>query len=267
MRREKLFGICLAGAVLLFLAGCASTPPSGKNSLEVQTSVSAPRSYRPLEVRNSCFVESIHFCDFYEARQLGGTGGWARILQWGDRQKDYSIKGGHAVAVYQLKNRLWVYDVNNGFLSLAAPVERKLDLTEVSPQIVKRYPDMKPALMRYVEPLRQSPEKKGPDYTKGATTQDLDETLKVAVELGRFRPVRVVEFIAPGDSYLRPYAATVFQYGDKLCLYSPQSGTRGILAPLGGADDLNVVQALVRSVYPDAQSIKWFQPAQAVVIR
>ena len=270
MRPVKHLGLCMAvAAVLAGLSGCASPSPSstGKPRPEVQETGRAPRSYRPLEVRNSCFVEAVHFCDSYEARQIGGPDGWARVLHWGDRQKDYTIKGGHAVAVYQLKNRLWVYDINNGFLSLAPPVERKRDLTEVTPQILKRYPDMKPALVRYVDPFPQSPEKNGPDYTKGATTQELHDALKVAVELGRFRPVRVVEFITPVDAYLRPCAATVFLYGDKLCIYTPLSGTRAVVAPLGGIEDLKTVQALVLSAFPAAQSIKWFQPAQTVVIR
>jgi hypothetical protein len=89
----------------------------------------------------------------------------------------------------------------------------------------------------------------------------------VAVELGRFRPVRVVEFIAPLDSYLRPCAAVIFKYGDKLCLYSPLAGTRALPAPPEGIDNLMVAQALVLSAYPDAKDVKWFQPAKAVVIR
>lgn len=263
MRFRKLLGACIVSAVLLGFTGCESYP----SKAGVQKVGRAPRSYVPLAVRNSCFVESVHFCDFYDARRVGGPDGWARVLEWGDRQNDDTVRGGHAVAVYTYKNRLWVYDINHGFLSLAPPVGHRLDLTEVTPQIFKRYPQMKAALARYVDEVPQFREKNGPDYTRGATTQELHDALRVAVELGMFRPVRVVEFISPVDSYLRPCAATVFQYGDKLCLYSPSSGTRAVDIPLAGIDNLRLIQQLVRSAFPNAEDIKWFKPAKAVVIK
>jgi hypothetical protein len=199
---------------------------------------------------------------------VGGAESWAKVLEWGSLQKDTTIRVGHAVAIYQLQNKLWVYDINNGFLSLSPPVSKKLDLTLVTPQIFNRYSEMKPVNVTYVDEAPQSPEKNAPVYNvKTATTQELHDALKVAAELGRFRPVRVVEFIAPVDSYLRPCAATIFKYGDKICLYSPLAGTRGLPAPAEGVDNLMVAQALVLSGYPNAKDVKWFQPAKAVVIR
>lgn len=265
MRLTTFLSFSLLGVALLGLGGCASS--SGKKWAPAQSIARIPRGYHPLDVRNACFVESVHFCDFYQARQLGGPDGWAKVLQWGNRKDDYTIKGGHAVAVYQAKNRLWVHDINYGFLSLAAPVTSRNDLTEVAPQIVAKYPEMKAALVRYEDELPQSPEKNPPDYTKGATTQELHDALRVAIELGRFRPVRVVEFIAPQEAYLRPYAATLFRYGGKLCIYSPSNGTRVVAASLAGIEDLNTARALVMASFPDAQDVKWFQPAQAVVLR
>ncbi len=266
MRFMKPTGLCLTAIALAGLGGCSS--PSGKSNYQIQETGSAPRSYRPLLVKNSCFVEAVHFCDFYLVRQVGGVEGWAKVLEWGSLQKDSTIRGGHAVTVYQLGNKLWVYDINNGFLSLSPPVDKKLDLTLVTPQIFKRYPGMNPTNVCYVDALPQFPEKNAPVYTlKAATTQELHDALEVAIELGRFRPVRVVEFIAPLDSYLRPCAATIFKYGDKICIYSPLAGTRALPAPQEGVDNLMVAQALVLSAYPDAKDVKWFQPAKATVIR
>jgi len=265
MRLAKLLGLGLAAVALMGLEGCASK--SGKSTYQVQETGSAPRSFRPLSVKNSCFVEAVHFCDFYGARQVGGANGWAKVLEWGDRQNDFTVRGGHAVAVYQLKSELWVYDINNGFLSLSPTPDKKLDLTLVTPQIFKRYPGMTPARVRYVDELPQSPEANAPVYSiKAATTQELHDALKVAIELGRFRQVRVVEFIAPVDSYLRPCAVTIFRYGRNVCLYSPSSGTRQVEAPLASIDNLAQMQLFVKSVFPDAQDVKWFQPAKTVVL-
>jgi len=266
MRLAQLLWLGLAAGALTGLGGCASQP--GKSTYQAQETGSAPRSYRALDAKNSCYVEAIHFCDFYGARQVGGADGWAKVLQWGDRQNDFTIRGGHAVAVYRLKDGLWVYDVNYGFLSLAPPPDKKLDLTLVTPQIFKRYPGMHPVRTRYADELPQSPEKNGPVYSpKAATTQELHDALKVAAELARFRPVRVVEFIAPIDSYLRPCAVTIFCYGGKVCVYSPASGTRLVDAPLASIDNLAQMQGLVKALFPDAQDVKWFQPAKAVVLQ
>ncbi len=265
MRLAKLLGLGLAIVAVMGLEGCASKP--GKSTYQVQETGRAPRLYHPLSVKNSCFVESVYFCDFYDARRVDGADGWAKVLEWGDRQNDFTIRGGHAVSVYQLKNELWVYDINQGFLSLSPPVDKKLDLTLVTPQIFKRYPGMNPARVRYVDELPQSPEKNAPAYSiTAATTQELHDALKVATELGRFRPVRVVEFIAPVDSYLRPCAATVFKYGGRVCLYSPMSGTRQVDAPLASIDNLAQMQQFVKSAFPNAQDVKWFQPARGAVL-
>ncbi|MFA6289985.1 MAG: hypothetical protein WC661_21585 [Opitutaceae bacterium] len=266
MRLAKLLGLALSAVALLGLWGCASK--SGKSTYQAQETGSAPRSYRPLKVKNSCYVEAVHFCDFYAARQVGGVNGWAKVLQWGDRQNDFTVRGGHAVVIYQLKDHLWVYDINNGFLSLSPTPDKKLDLTLVTPQVFKRYPGMNPAHVRYVDDQPQSPEKNAPVYSvKAATTQELHDALKVAIELGRFRPVRVIEFIAPVDSYLRACAVTVFRYGGKICIYSPLSGTRLVDAPLASIDNLAQMEVLVKSVIPDSQDVKWFQPAKTTVIR
>ena len=262
----KLTGLCLATITFFVIGGCSSPPV--KSNYQVQETGSAPRSYRPLSVRNSCFVEAIHFCDFYAARQVGGLESWAKVLEWGSLKKDSTIRGGHAVAIYQLRDKLWVYDINSGFHSLSPAATKKQDLQLITPQIFLRYPELKPINVNYMDERSQLPEKNAPVYiVRAATTQELHDALKVAVELGRFRPVRVVEFIAPVDSYLRPCAATIFKYGEKLCLYSPLAGTRALPAPPEGIDNLVVAQALVLSAYPDAKDVKWFQPAKAVVIR
>ncbi|HTJ77629.1 MAG TPA: hypothetical protein VL357_01410 [Rariglobus sp.] len=267
MRFISPLGFVLVLAALLGAGGC--TMPSGKPRPPAQqTTTRTPRGYHPLEVNNGCFVESVHFCDFYGARQFGGPDGWARVLEWSDQKNEKTIRSGYAVAVYTWKEKLWVYDINHGFRSLSAPVGQRLKLAAVTPQIVDKYPDMNPVLMRYLDDVPQSPAKLPPDYKQGVTTMDLDDALHVAVALGKFRPVRVVEFIAPRDSYLRPYAAVVFKYGTRLCIYTSWTGTRVVDAPpLASIDDLDLVQSLVLAVFRNAQQIKWFQPAKTVVIQ
>ena len=267
MRLPRLFNFSLVLTALLVLSGC-STPPSDQPGLPPLDWNNMPDGYSPLQVHNACFVESVHFCDFYGDRRLGGSEGWAKVIEWGERRRDMTVRDGHAVAVYELKNKLWCYDINHGFSPIATPVGRRADLAAVTPKIIGRYSELDIVGIHYVDELTQPADKPAVDYTKGATTMDLDEALHVAVELGKFRPVRVVEFIAPRDSYLRPFAATVFKYGTKLCLYSSWTGTRVIEAP-DGADinDLDFVRAFVLSVFRDADHVKWFQPAKAVVIQ
>jgi len=263
MKLTRLPGFSLIALAVLAggLGGCASSPgtPGAPDG--------APRGYRPLGVGNGDFVEAVHFCDFYRARRLGGANGWARVFQWGGRDGDFMVRSGRAVAVYEADGRLRAYDVDKGFFPLATPVAGRSDPVAVAPQILANHPQMKEAVVRYLEPGRPSPEPKGPDYTRGATTQALHDALRVATTLGAFRPVRVVEFIAPEDSYLRPSAATVFTYGRELCLYSSATGTRVKEAPGADITDLAQARALVLAVFPDAQDVKWFQPARAVVVR
>ncbi len=250
-------------AGVLALAGCAlpnADLPSEKPSRHAS---SPPRGYLPLKVRNSCFVESVNFYDFYRQKKLGGPDGWAQVLQWGVRKEDFTVKGGHAVTVFVLHNELYVYDINFGVIALKTPVAQKFDVNAVTPEIFVGYPQLKSVLAHYEEDFEPHPEGNSPDYSARPTTDELHDALKVATRLGGVRPVRVVEFTRLEGAIIRPYAVTVFMFGNKLCLYSPSSGTRVVDRPLVGVEDFNLVKSVVMESFPGAANVQWFQPTGA----
>lgn len=257
----RLLSFGLLVAVVLAAGGCTWADADLQSERPSRHASHTPRGYLPLKVRNSCFVESVNFCDFYRQKQLGGADGWAQVLQWGIRKEDFTVKGGHAVAMFVRQAELLVYDINFGVITLKTPVAQKLDLNVVTKEIFVGYPKMKSVLAQYQEDFDPHPETNPPDYSSGATTDDLHDALKVATRLGRFRPVRVVEFTRLEGAIIRPYAVTVFMIGNKMCLYSPPYGTRVVSRPLLGVQDFNLVKAVVMDSFPGADNVQWFQPA------
>src|SRR3954463_2595780 len=124
--------------VVLVLGGCASGPFT-----MVPAPPKAPKppfAYEPLNVHNSCFVESVNFYDHYYAQKRENTLPWARILEWGIQEGSFGIAAGHAVTVFVLNDQVWAYDVNFGFEPLGLAVARRGDITDVSPPIFSKYP-------------------------------------------------------------------------------------------------------------------------------
>ena len=257
----RLFSLCLLVAVVLAAGGCAWVDADLSSDRPSRHASRPTRGYLPLKVRNSCFVESVNFYDFYRQKKLGGPDGWAQVLQWGVRMEDFTVKGGHAVTVFVQHDTLNVYDINFGVIALKTPVAQKLDVNVVTPEIFAGYPKLKSVLAHYEGDFDPHPEANPPDYTARPTTDELHDALKVATRLGRVRPVRVVEFTRLEGAITRPYAVTVFMLGNKLCLYSPSYGTRVVNRPLVGVEDFNLVKAVVIESFPGAENVQWFQPA------
>ena len=249
----------MAGVVMF--GGCALPNADLPSERPSRHASRPPRGYLQLRVRNSCFVESVNFCDFYRQKKLGGPDGWAQVLQWGIRKEDFTVKGGHAVTVFVRYGQLYVYDINFGVIALKTPVAQKLDVNAVTPEIFEGYPKIKSVLAHYEADFDPHPEANPPDYSSRPTTDELHDALKVATRLGRVRPVRVVEFTRLEGAIIRPYAVTVFMLGNKLCLYSPSAGTRVVDRPLLGVQDFNLVKAVVVESFPGADNVQWWPPA------
>jgi hypothetical protein len=251
----------------LILGGCAAGGTVAKSQVAANRvgaaashtgePLKAPFYYEPLRVRNACFVESVHVYDQYVSRNLGGEKGWVKVLQWGHRESDTKVGLGHAVTVFTWAGKLWTYDINHAFTQLAVPVDRRADLTDVTPEIFARYPQQQPVLATYREDGFQQNRTEVPKSLFYHADQEVREVTKVASELGRFRPVKVLEFKYTEAGALKTGVAAAFLFGNRPCLYMPTKGTQIGRIRVTTVDDLRLFGLMLRQLYPGATDIKW----------
>lgn len=257
---RQLIHALLGGALLCasaFLTGCASAPTPTRKGTPIAGTEKAPFAYERLAVRNGCFVESVHFYDQYFKKQRDGEISWAQVLEWGNQEGDLKIRSGHAVTVFAAKDQLWYYDVNFGVQPVDLPLDRRNDITDVTPKIFAKYPQFRPILARYRYDFPQQAEKKKTDHLFYHANPDIRDATKVASQLGRMRPVRVVEFdLKPGDKS-QASAAAVFTFGRRVCIYFPRQGTFESPRFLGSVDDLRFIERIVQRLYPGAGNVRW----------
>ncbi len=244
-----------AAIVVLVCGGCAGGAggqpalPGNRAGAAVDASgkpVRAPFYYEPLKVRNACFVESVRVYDQYLGRKIGGEDGWVKVLQWGHRESDTKVGLGHAVAVFSMRGKLWTYDINHGFAELAVPVERRGDITDVTPEVFAKYAQMRPVLAVYREDGYQKERTKVPENLFYHASQEVREVTKVASELGRVRPVKVMEFKYTEGGELKTGMAAVFVFGNRLCLYMPAKGTQIGKMWVSSMEDLRLAGLMLR---------------------
>lgn len=247
---------CKAALLLILalggLAGCAGFAPGAAGPSHVHP----PFHYESLGVHNSCLVESVHFYDLY--RRKMGAGSWVRVLEWGNRNDDYRIFSGHAVAVYVVDGKLFGYDVNFGFFDTGVPAERRNDLTEVAPAIEKFYAKEKstPVLERYCEDWVVHEPAKAPAFLFYHPSRDVREATRVASELGRFRDVKVVEFDFMTRNLKQTSAAVAFVFNARLCVYFPRGGTHVSNFLIRDVRDAYMLPDLIKRIYPTTTEIR-----------
>lgn len=215
-----------------------------------------PFTYEPLRVRNSCFVESVHFYDMYRSRRDKADDDWVRVLQWGNQDGDFTLSSGHAIAVFTEKGELWSYDVNFGFSKLEVPVEKRADLSEVTPVVFSRYPQYRPVFARYRDDFHQTAPEKVPGFLFYHANQDVRDATRVASELGRFRPVSVVEYKYERDGKPHRSAVTVFIFGGRVCIYLPDGGTQISNPLVRSVDNLRWVSYVINKIHPGAKDFR-----------
>jgi hypothetical protein len=263
---RAIWWFSFAVIVVLVCGGCAGGVGTGQ-ALPVNRAgaavdakgvpVRAPFYYEPLKVRNACFVESVRLYDQYLGRKIGGEDGWVKVLQWGHRESATKVGLGHAVAVFVARGKLWTYDINFGFTELAAPVGRRADITDVTPEVFAKYPQQDPVLAMYREDGYQKERTKVPENLFYHASQDVREVTKVASELGRVRPVKVVEFKYSEGGELKTGMAAAFIFGNRPCLYMPAKGTQIGKMWVSSLEDLRLVGTMLKQLYPDATDVKW----------
>ena len=252
MKPFRVFFVGAVTAVGLFLSGCAAFIPVPAPP----TKMKPPFPYEALGVRNSCFVESVHFSDVYTAWNTAGDVSWVRVLQWGNQEGDYRISTGHAVAIYVDRGRVCGYDINFGFWPIDVPLEKHADLTEVGPKVFAHYPKFRPVFARYREDFSQSPHLSPPEFLFYHKNPDVRDATRVASELGRYRPVSVVEFSFLDRGVRQTSAASIFVYGGRMCIYFPRLGTHISKSLIRILPDLKPARSVIERVYPGVTDVK-----------
>lgn len=247
--------ILIAGWGLL--AGCATPPSAHPNSASAMRGEKPPFAYEPLAVHNSCFVEAVHFYDCYFQKQPAAEKNWAQVLEWGNQEGDFKVTSGHAVTVFLANDRLGYYDINFGVQWVDLAPERRSDLTDVAPKIFAKYPQFRPILARYRYDFPQQAPKKPATFLFYHANPDVRDATRVASELGRVRPVRVLEFDLKEGDKTQTSAAAVFTFGRRICLYFPRQGTFESPRYVGEVDDLKYLTLVVRHLHPGAGNVRW----------
>jgi hypothetical protein len=211
-----------------------------------------PFAHERLDVTASCLVESIYFYDRFKERF--GDDAWVRVLQWGAKEDD-EVVAGHAVAVFVLKGRLWAWDVNYGFLPLDLPVAQREELALVSPLVLAKYPRITPRDPLYRFDFPQSPEANPPAARLLEDSRAVRDASVVAENLGRHRPVNLVQFSYIEGGEARQGAAVVFLFHGRYCVYAPERGTVPFHAR-GSVRNLRLVQEALRRMFPGASAVQ-----------
>jgi len=217
MRIRSEFRVWLSWAVLLVAAVVAHAAEPGTRG--------TPFKFRALGVGNPCFVDSVRFADTYLGGRKAGGSRWVRVLRWGTLDDDYAMGPGHAVAIFQWRGGLFLFDINNGVRKLTVPPARREDLHEVTAAVLSLYPQVKQtgAMLLDDSWSRRRPGLRG--ALAGPATPGFRAAERVAKALAKCREVRVLRFSYLEKGKRRESAAAVFPFDRRLCLYVPERGT------------------------------------------
>ncbi|OHE87882.1 MAG: hypothetical protein A3G75_08850 [Verrucomicrobia bacterium RIFCSPLOWO2_12_FULL_64_8] len=213
----------------------------------------APFKHERLNVANGCFVESVYFYDRFHERF--GADAWVRLLQWGAKEED-EVVAGHAVAVLELKGKLWAWDINHGFLALDLPVAQREMVEKVSPLVIARYPRITARYPLYRHDFSQSAEPAPPHEQPMSENRALRDASRVAAKLAAHRPVNLVQFSYVNGGETTVSAAAVFLFHGRLCVYTADTGTVPFRARQLSVKNLRQLQECLRRIHPGAFALK-----------
>jgi len=217
------------------------------------SAVKPPFPHEPLGVDNGCFVESVCFYDDFQDKF--GTDPWIRVLQWGAKDGE-AVTTGHAVAVFELKGRLWAWDINFGFLPLDVPLDARENIGQVTPPILARYPGIVPQYPLYFQDMVQAPEPHPPEAQIMNEERAFRDASLAAARLAAHRPVNLVQFTYVENGETRQSVATVFIFGGRVCVYFPERGTIPFILSQRSILNLWQLRYAFGRVYTGANSLK-----------
>jgi len=235
----------IAAAVLLLAGGCKTGAVGSVDA--------GPFMFKETETANGCFIEAVRFHDMYFANPRTRDG-WMRVLNWGVKD-GYTISQGHAVAVFEWKGRLSIYDINGGVIPLGVDLALRNDLTEVGPANFRRYPRYETTGAEYMIDIhrRQQPALKIPrDFPKAPKFHPL---LRAAKSLARHRPVQVYRFAYTAGGRETESAAIVFMFDGQLCIYVAEHGTI-VTSHMARIDNARLVRERIERALGDGSKVR-----------
>lgn len=200
---------------MLFSGGCKT---GAIGSLDA-----GPFMFATSGLPNDCMVESVRFHDAYFSNPRSRDG-WLRVLQWGVKE-GFTVNPGHAVAVYEWRGKLAVFDTNKGIYPLDVPLSFKTDLHEIGPPIFAQLPNVEPTGPTYLIDSRRR-QKPGFEIARNfPNAPKYHPMLRAAKSLARYREVRVIQFAYNAQGERINSAAIVFVFDGQLCVYTRERGT------------------------------------------
>ncbi len=244
-RRLLILLLCWVG----LLAGSTAAAPR---------TTATPFKFKPLGVANPCFVDSVRFADTYLGGRLGTGARWVRVLRWGTLEEDFTAAQGHAVAVFQWRGALFVFDINHGVRRLEVPATQRGDLRAVTEAVFSMYPTVRPVGPVSLDDswTTRAPGLRG-EGDDGPVTPAYRDAYRVAKTLAREREVRLVRFNYREKGRQRESAVAAFLFSRQLCLYVPERGTMVLRQMIPNIDDDNLIRARL---------LRCFGPGSAVQI-
>ncbi|MBK8475243.1 MAG: hypothetical protein IPL39_02745 [Opitutaceae bacterium] len=231
-RRLLILLLCWVGLLMGFTAEAAPR------------TTATPFKFKPLGVANPCFVDSVRFADTYLGGRPGTGARWVRVLRWGTLEEDFTAAQGHAVAVFQWRGALFVFDINHGVRRLEVPATQRGDLRAVTEAVFSMYPKVRPVGPVSLDDswTTRAPGLRGAG-DDGPVTPAYRDAYRVAITLAREREVRLVRFNYREKGRQRESAAAVFLFSRQFCLYVPERGTMVLRQMIPNIDDDGLIRA------------------------
>ena len=211
-----------------------------------------PMAHAMMGVANGCFVESVAFLDTWQER-LGGES-WAKLLRWGAKEDD-EVVAGHAVAVCEVRDKLWCYDINFGWAALAIDPGQRENVDAVAVPIVAKYTKITAQFPNYSSDFPQSPSESRPAAQPANQNAAVRDATIAGEKLAHHRPVNVVGFTWGPEEDKHESAVAVFLFGGRYCVYSPEKGTIPFRAR-GGIENLRLIRELLLRIFPGTSDMK-----------
>ncbi len=209
-----------------------------------------PFPHARLGVANGCFVESVALVDAWQATVGAET--WVKLLRWG-AMEEAEVVAGHAVAVGEVRGKLWCWDVNFGWNALPIETAQRDAAEVVAGPVVARYAKVKAQFPLY---MADFPQAAGAAGAQSSSANEAIRDASIAGErLARRRPVNVVVFTQGTGESARENAAAVFVFGGRYCVYVPEVGTVPFRVQ-GGVENLRLIQQLLRRMVGDVGVVR-----------
>ena len=244
----------VAARIIVVVVAAAVLATAGCKTGAVGSVDAGPFMFKRTDAANGCFIEAVRFHDQYFNNRRSRDG-WLRVLNWGVKD-GFTISQGHAVAVFEWKGRLLIYDINGGVIPLGVDPALRNDLTEVGPANFRRYPRYETTGAEYLIDIhrRQQPGLILPhDFPKAPKFHPL---LRAAKAIARHRTVQVYRFTYTSGGREIESAALAFMFDGQLCLYVAEKGTLVNSGLLARIDNTRFIRARLERAFGEGSNVR-----------